>query len=166
VVWVQGCSLACPGCCNPGFQSRARGRWLATPELAHRIHSLAGLRGVTISGGEPLEQPEAVADLLSRLAPRLDSVVFTGYAPREIAEDARRAQVLAGADLIVAGRFVRERACGRPWLASSNQALLPLTGRVRPDEPPACRVEAQIAPDGRLLLTGFPPAGILEGLCR
>lgn len=165
VVWTQGCALACPGCFNPEFWTRAGGTWVEVAALARRINKAAELRGVTISGGEPLEQAEAVCELLSLLDPRLDSVVFTGFSPNEIGRDPRRAAVLKRADLIVAGRYVRARASeANPWRGSDNKVVLALTGRVREDEFPACRVEAQIAPDGRLVVTGFPAAELRGAL--
>lgn len=160
VVWVSGCALACPGCFNPGLWPAA-GDWTETAELARRINASTGLRGVTISGGEPLEQPEAVGRLLERLDPRLDSIVYTGYSPAEIQRDARKTRALQRADLVVAGRYVRELSSDEnPWAGSSNKAVLARTGRIRPDEFPSCRVEAHIAPDGRLVMTGFPPEGL------
>lgn len=158
-MWVAGCSLACPGCINPGFWPADAGREVETAELAARIAAVPGLRGVTLSGGEPLEQPEAVAEFLAMLEPRLDSIVFTGFSPAELLGDARKARALARADLAIAGRYERERAGDAdPWAGSSNKTVLALSGRIRPDEFPSCRVEAQIAPDGRLIVTGFPPA--------
>lgn len=161
VVWTQGCALACPGCFNPHLWDRAPGEWLEVEALARRINAVAGLRGVTVSGGEPLEQPEAVAELLRLLDKRLDSVIFTGFTRAEIAADAQRAKILERADLIVAGRYVRELASeANLWAGSSNKEILALTGRVRADEFPSCRVEVRIAADGGVSITGFPPKGL------
>src|SRR5262245_49781002 len=65
-VWVQGCSLACPGCCNPELFERGRGWAIAVDELleqvlaAARVHAIEGL---TVLGGEPLEQLPALIEL-------------------------------------------------------------------------------------------------------
>ncbi|RME55891.1 MAG: 4Fe-4S cluster-binding domain-containing protein, partial [Deltaproteobacteria bacterium] len=37
VVWVQGCSLGCPGCFNPHTHSKGGGRTIAIEVLAQRI---------------------------------------------------------------------------------------------------------------------------------
>ena len=71
---------------------------------------------VTISGGEPLDQPEGVAEFLRLLDRRLDSVIFTGYTREEISADPRNAAAVKGADLVVAGRYLREQASEEnPW---------------------------------------------------
>jgi len=165
VVWTQGCALGCAGCFNEHLWPSAGGVVEETAALAARINARPGLRGVTLSGGEPLEQPEAVCDLLARLDPRLDSVVFTGFTRAEIEADARRAKVLARADLLVAGRYVRGLASdANPWAGSSNKEVLALTGRVRADEFPTCRVEVRLAADGSVEVTGFPPPGLSRAL--
>lgn len=65
---LQGCSARCCFCCNPDTWD-IQGGTLTTPQqLAARIARLAPyLRpnggGVTVSGGEPLLQPDFVAEL-------------------------------------------------------------------------------------------------------
>lgn len=163
VVWVQGCALACPGCFNRELWDPRGGTEMPAEALAERVNGIAGLRGVTISGGEPLEQPQALTALLQLLDHRLDSVIFTGYTWREITADPLKSAAVKCADLIVAGRYSREQASDKnPWAASSNQTVHALTGRILPEEYPACRVEAQITPAGEVLLTGFPTAGIMR----
>lgn len=162
VIWTQGCALACPGCFNTHLWPGG-GKALSTRSLARRANSEAGLRGVTLTGGEPLEQPEAVLELLGLLDPRLDTVVFTGFTPAEIEADPRKAGILKAADLIVAGRYEREKASeANLWAGSSNKVVLPLTGRIRADEFPSCRVEAILAPDGSVTITGFPSKDLLK----
>ena len=63
VVFLQGCSLACPGCQNPETHHPNRGEFMTSVELAHWILSREGITGVTFSGGEPLEQLEDGLDL-------------------------------------------------------------------------------------------------------
>ncbi|MBI4422676.1 MAG: radical SAM protein [Elusimicrobia bacterium] len=165
VVWVQGCSLHCPGCFNPGTWDPRGGSAVEIAALAGRINRASGLRGITLSGGEPLEQPEALRELLSLLDPRLDRVLFTGFAWPEIQGDPRRAALAREVDLLVAGRYLAARRSeGAPWAGSENKTVLALTGRVPAGSGPACRIEAQIAPDGRLSLTGFPPPELIREL--
>ncbi|MBI5883045.1 MAG: radical SAM protein [Elusimicrobia bacterium] len=164
VVWTQGCSLACPGCLNRGLWDRDSGTGIEVRELAARA-AASGCRGVTLSGGEPLEQSVAVAALLSALDPRLDSVVFTGFTIDEVRADPARAAALDRADMLIAGRFQERLAWNAPpWAGSSNQTALCRTGRVRVKEWPAARVEAHIGPDGGVFVTGFPDDGLMETL--
>ena len=161
VIWVQGCALACPGCFNPGLWNKAGGTDIPVKMLAERINSAHGIRGLTISGGEPLDQAQAVGKLLRLLDPRLDSVVFSGYSWEEIEADPIKSAALRQADLLIAGRYMRERASEEnPWAGSSNKTVHALSGRIRCEEFPSCRVEAHIRPDGSATLTGFPDTGL------
>ncbi|MBI5244090.1 MAG: radical SAM protein [Elusimicrobia bacterium] len=165
VVWVQGCSLACPGCFNPELSDPGGGTEVRVQELAERINKTAGIRGLTLSGGDPLEQAEAVLELLKRLDRRLDVVLFTGFTPQEIASDPAKARILRHVDLMVAGRYERARALENdPWRSSSNQEVVELSGRIRLGEGPGCRVEIFIGPGGKFLLTGLPIRGLAEAL--
>ena len=59
VIWLQGCTLRCPGCFNPGTHS-AEPR-LLMPEadlLARIIADQHEIEGVSISGGEPWRNDE------------------------------------------------------------------------------------------------------------
>jgi pyruvate formate lyase activating enzyme len=68
VIFFQGCPLRCLYCQNPDSQSVEGGREMALAELMRSIERTRPYfgpeGGVTLSGGEPLAQPEAVAELL------------------------------------------------------------------------------------------------------
>ncbi len=86
VVWFQGCTLGCPGCFNPATDDPQGGCDSDTETLAAEISTLATrLEGISISCGEPFQQPEAPLDLLRRLADwHLSRLVFSGYSLPEI----------------------------------------------------------------------------------
>ncbi|WP_265296149.1 4Fe-4S cluster-binding domain-containing protein [Streptomyces sp. SHP 1-2] len=69
-VWFQGCTLACPGCMSRHtWDGRGGGARSVADVLELWSAALAaGARGLTVSGGEPLQQPEALAALLSGAA--------------------------------------------------------------------------------------------------
>lgn len=123
------------------------------------------LDGVTISGGEPFQQAEQVADVLSSVTsarPDLDVVVFTGY---EAAVARRRSVRLARlTDILVAGRYDRTQPSDRPLLASANQRIVTTDrGAARLAAMSPGRV--QVAADGDdLFVVGLPRPGDLERL--
>jgi hypothetical protein len=87
VIWVQGCSLGCPGCFNPETHSLDGGEVVAVDDLFQRIIALGdSIEGLTISGGEPLQQRAAVTELLRRLKSEtnLSVVLFTGFTWEEV----------------------------------------------------------------------------------
>ena len=68
-VWVQGCTLACPGCCNPELFPAAGGRWRAVSELRAELgeaRALHGVEGLTVLGGEASEQLAGATALIAR----------------------------------------------------------------------------------------------------
>lgn len=79
-VWFQGCSIRCPGCIS--MDTWAQGRGITTvDEVANAISQWGTADGITISGGEPFDQPDALFELLARIRSQTetDILVFTGY---------------------------------------------------------------------------------------
>lgn len=73
VVFAQGCPLRCAYCHNPETWPFAGGEERGTDELVakiERMHPYIKNGGVTLSGGEPLAQPEFAAGLLAALRAR------------------------------------------------------------------------------------------------
>ena len=82
VVWVQGCSLGCKGCFNPQTHAKDGGRTVPIDTLVEDILTLRdSIQGLTISGGEPLQQLPSVRLLLRgvRMRSALSTLLFTGY---------------------------------------------------------------------------------------
>jgi anaerobic ribonucleoside-triphosphate reductase activating protein len=160
VVWFQGCTLGCPGCFNPPTHPHAGGILLDTAELAEKLTRLAGrIEGVTISGGEPFQQAEALTDLLARLsATPLSRLVFTGYSLREVSELPHGQEALRHIDVLIAGRYVAGRHLGLGLLGSANQVVHLLTPRYTQEDlaevPPG---EVILHADGTVSVSGISP---------
>ena len=58
-VFVQGCPHHCPGCHNPASHDFSGGTLLDTDGIIRKIGENPLLDGVTLSGGEPMCQPDA-----------------------------------------------------------------------------------------------------------
>lgn len=161
-IWFQGCSLACPGCFNPATHPDAAREVVPVDDLVDRIAGEAdAIEGVTVSGGEPFEQPEALAALvggLRRRAPGLSILVFSGFTRAEIERRPHGPAILAAIDVLVDGRFVERRLRGRGLRGSDNQVIHLLGGRYRMEEIEATPVgEVVIGPDGSACVTGVAP---------
>lgn len=159
VVWVQGCTLRCPGCWNPDTWSARGGRAVGIDELVALYRATPGVEGLTVSGGEPFQQAAAVAELAEAIRALGGSVMlFTGYPLDALVTPAHR-RLLAAADLVVAGPYERARATrDAGWIASSNQRLHALTDRYPADVMPRSPgFEIHVGSDGGLVVTGFPP---------
>lgn len=164
-LWVQGCSLRCPGCCNPEMFAPDRGGEVLTVDaVLQRLEATPGLEGLSVLGGEPFEQPEALAELCARVKAGGRSVmIYTGYTLDEL--QARRSphvdRLLSTVDLLVDGRYDRARPePSRRWIGSSNQVMHFMTSRYSPADPRFSRgntVELRLE-NGKLLINGWPQA--------
>ena len=161
-LWVQGCPLRCPGCCNPEMFASERGSPLSVEALAERILSTPGIEGVSLLGGEPFAQPGPAALLCERVrAAGLSIMIFTGYTLAELrargSPDVDR--LLATVDLLVDGRYEKDLPDSRRrWIGSRNQVLHFLTARYAPEDP---RFHAPNTAeihfvDGKLVINGWP----------
>lgn len=172
-VWVQGCSLGCPGCCNPGMHGPGGGHHVRVDALLAQLDRAVashGIEGITVLGGEPLQQLPAVASLCAGATRRgLGVIVFTGYRLEEARERPGFASLWSHVDTLVDGRYDARRpepaprggtAGGRRFIGSTNQRLCHRTDRYR--DPARWQgprgVEVHVGPDGRLHAHGEPGA--------
>jgi anaerobic ribonucleoside-triphosphate reductase activating protein len=161
VLWVKGCALGCPGCYNPATHPFAGGDAVPVTELFARLAVLEGsVVGLTVSGGEPLQQRPALLALLRRVRREtsLSVLVFTGFAWEEVERFPEAAELLACVDVLIAGRYEAARRLARGLLGSANKTVHFLTSRYTAADleavPPA---EVVIAADGEVVLSGIDP---------
>lgn len=136
VIWVSGCGRRCPGCISPEMQPLDAGKKVPIPLLMRRIRTVpVHLDGITISGGEPLDQPEGLNALLSAVRaerPDWSVMVYTGYTLTEITDHpARRATVIQRTDIIIEGPFRAFLPSEHPLKGSANQRIIALSDRGR-----------------------------------
>ncbi len=169
VVWVQGCSLGCPGCFNPTtHQAEGAGVSTEVDALIAQLMAAAAsgaIDGLTISGGEPLEQPAPVAALLrGARAAGLSTLVFSGYTLDEIRARPGGPDVLDALDVLIDGRYQAGARLAEGLRGSSNQQVRLLTDRHTLAEIEATPLaEVQIGPDGTIVLTGVAPLKLRRG---
>lgn len=161
-LWVQGCTIRCPGCCNPEMFAADKGRVAETEALAAQALAVPGLEGVSVLGGEPGEQAEAVADFCERVrAGGLSVMIYSGYTKAELSSRPGAGRLLAAADLLVDGRYeatLPEQK--RRWLGSSNQVIHFLTPRYSAEDPRFTMpntIELRLTRDG-VTINGWPSA--------
>ncbi|MEZ4470122.1 MAG: 4Fe-4S single cluster domain-containing protein [bacterium] len=163
VVWVQGCSLACPGCFNPGTHPAAAGERLAASALVERILAARTPQtaGVTFSGGEPFQQAAGLAEVVAGLAaawPAGSRMAFSGLPAEELTGRRRRRAARPSWRAGLAGR----RAVRGPGGPGRPLAGLRQPASLVPGSPaaPAGRghgdAEIHLTPEGQVLLSGFP----------
>jgi anaerobic ribonucleoside-triphosphate reductase activating protein len=105
VIWTQGCTLGCSGCFNVATHPISLNKDVLISDLLEQVKATAGIEGVTITGGEPLEQVEAITEFLNSLPQRLTKVLYTGFTADEIFSDSKLTSAVSAADLTLAGRY-------------------------------------------------------------
>jgi anaerobic ribonucleoside-triphosphate reductase activating protein len=126
VLWLQGCTLGCPGCFNPDTHSSADGNWHNTADLCTQIAALgSSIEGITVSGGEPLQQLPGLINFLEciRRQTQLLVLLFTGYTWEEIRKIPRSHQLLPLVDVLLAGRYDQTNRVARGLVGSNNKTI-------------------------------------------
>lgn len=177
VIWTQGCTIGCHGCASRDTWDAEGGALRPVEDLLRWLGSLPEAPdGVTVSGGEPFQQPEALAALISgvrQALPEADILVFSGYTRARIVRDDRLQSIMESCDAVVAGPY-NARAGYGGWLrGSANQELQLFTPLAEArykaplDDRPTLQVQVEA---GRVDLIGIPKPGdldrIAEGLGR
>jgi len=162
VVWLQGCTLGCPGCFNPTTHDPAGGRELAIADVIDQLRTARAtgtIEGLSLSGGEPLQQPEAALALLEAArALDLSTLAFSGFTLDEIRAQRLGPTILAHLDVLIDGRYVARDRLATGLRGSANQRIQLLTARYTLAEVEATPVaEIRIAKDGDVILTGVNP---------
>jgi anaerobic ribonucleoside-triphosphate reductase activating protein len=165
-VWLQGCSIRCSGCIVPETWERNDDAALPFEALRSAIAGWsARADGLTISGGEPFDQPDVIAALATawRREAAGDVLVYSGYPFARLRERFR--PVLATIDAVISEPFVARAADGRAFIGSSNQRLSALTplGRDRYGDLGvyARRIDVALRHDA-VHLAGVPERGALR----
>lgn len=161
VVWVQGCTLGCPGCFNPETHRPLRNQTITVDVLFDQIHALRDeIEGLTISGGEPLQQRRPLERLLRRVRAEADLSVllFSGYTWDEIQSMPHISTLLDSVDVLLAGRYDARQRVASGLLGSGNKTVHLLTSRYTLADLDAIpQAEVIVGSDGELLFSGIDP---------
>lgn len=128
-IWVQGCNKRCKGCISPDAQSLDGGISIDVADLAAEILSVPEIEGVTISGGEPFLQQDALCELINLVRKKRDLgiIVYTGMNYDEIADT----PLAQRCDLIIDGEYIEKLNDDRSLRGSSNQNVICVSDRYR-----------------------------------
>ncbi len=161
VLWVKGCDKHCPRCTSPDLRSSDGAKTATASELAEAVIAAAP-DGLTISGGEPMLQAAALAEMcrmVRKAMPGINIIVFTGRLLDELTS-ADQKDFLSQIDLLVDGEYVDELNDGVGLRGSSNQRLHFLTPALLPYEQELLfgqrRREIHLLNDYEILTIGIP----------
>ena len=171
-IWFQGCSIRCPGCISADTWKAGLGRTVVADLLGAVESWLSQADGVTISGGEPFDQPDALKALLHGVRRRSDGdiLVFTGYPIEALDHHVRDLNGLL--DALVSDPYLQEATQSLALRGSDNQRLHLLTSlgharfasferRKTPDDR---RLDVMFDETGAVWFAGIPAHGDFERL--
>lgn len=135
-VFLKGCPLRCTWCHNPEGQSfrpeimhhkdgdRICGKEYTAEELAARLKKDGRFLemnggGITFTGGEPLSQPEFLADVLTRLEPMHRAIETSGYAPEKVFK-----RILQLTDLVLFDLKAMDPGVHKRYISVDNTLIL------------------------------------------
>ena len=98
-------------------------------DLAEQINRTKDIRGLTLSGGEPLFQINEVKQLIRLIDKRLDILLFSGYSWEEVVKDDAKKQVVQMVDAALLGRY--NQKLSHPF---RGKKLVLRGGRIKPEE--------------------------------
>ncbi|MBN9682277.1 MULTISPECIES: 4Fe-4S single cluster domain-containing protein [unclassified Corallococcus] len=173
-IWFQGCSIQCPGCISADTWAEGRGITTVAAVMDVIEPWLAQADGVTISGGEPFDQPESLRTLLIRLrtATRGDVLVYSGHPWESLTEHLAACTGLI--DALITDPFKIDAPQTLALRGSDNQRLHCLTPlgqeRFQPYERPLTaddqRLDVHFDEDGTVWMAGIPRRGDMHRLAQ
>lgn len=163
VIWLQGCRLHCTGCWNKSMWSFDPNILLEREELLRNI-LLKAADGVTILGGEPLEQSDNLLWLLNQLKKSdIHIMLYTGYEMNEISSEKKYQEICNMADILIPGRYhENERDIYLKWRGSRNQKIISKDDCVIKEEDSTNEIEIIIDENGKLCCLGYPDDSISD----
>ncbi|MDR1015301.1 MAG: radical SAM protein [Coriobacteriales bacterium] len=185
-LWLQGCAIAqagspCGGCISRDLWVSGHGRCLDTydfgREVTERVHS-EELSGLTVTGGEPLDQYDALLALVGAVKSELlsdhdsygqsntfDLLLFTHYTQSEIATGFP--DIMEAFDAMVCGEYRADLPSETPLIGSTNQELIvkPIVANKYSTLSQQPRLQAFVV-EGDVLFTGIPLTGEVEAIAH
>lgn len=130
VIWTQGCSHNCPFCQNPTTHDFNGGEEFDIEDIKEEISALEKQDGITLSGGDPLFQIDAVTEIAKYAKSiGLNIWCYTGFVYEDILKmgekNPKYLEFLKYIDVLVDGKFVNElKDLNLLFRGSSNQRLI------------------------------------------
>ncbi len=137
-LWVVGCPLDCNHCITPELQQESYGKIIEIDVLLQRVNKIVKsekekITGMTITGGEPFAQPEALRlfiEKIKKIYPQWDLLVFSGYTYQQLQKKEQTQRLLECIDILIDGPYVQSQAkqsrsvnAQQTLIASNNQKI-------------------------------------------
>jgi anaerobic ribonucleoside-triphosphate reductase activating protein len=131
-IWMQGCPIHCEGCINKDTWDRDIRHDVELQDVLQQCQPwLNQADGLTVSGGEPFAQPEALSALLERVRSQFrgDVLVYSGFEEEFLFR--RYTGILRKVDVLVSGPYLMGVGDSLVLRGSDNQRIKLLTDLAR-----------------------------------
>lgn len=130
-LWISGCKCHCEGCHNPETWSFTFGKEFTDESYQELKENLSKpyIKGLTLSGGNPVDSPEDLLSLLKRVREDFgnskDIWLYSGYVFEDLLKDPLCKEILGLVDIVVDGPFIlSKRNTALPFRGSENQRII------------------------------------------
>lgn len=137
-IYCAGCTHHCPGCHNPQSWAQDSGTEVSVEAIMKVIEADPFAPGVTFTGGDPMQQPEAFTELAKAIHKRTRKNIwcYTGYTYEKLLHMPAQRRLLDHVDVLVDGPYIAaQQDTSLLFRGSANQRLIDVpqslaTGRV------------------------------------
>lgn len=167
VIWFQGCLIHCKGCWNYEMWSFDDKILYSVDELLIEVkHNEKDIEGITILGGEPLNQSEILYEFLlkyKKIFPQLTIILYTGYNKSQFKEIDLK--IIELCDILIANPYIEEkRNISLNLRGSENQILEFISNKYKQEDfyDGESKIEIKILPSGEMVILGYPTDEIMD----
>lgn len=136
VLWLQGCTHACPGCHNPSTHDREGGIEVEVNTILKQMQKYRYQSGLTLSGGEPFLQSTILVDLVKAVRkPTFSIWAYTGFTFEQLLQNKDHKQLLTYLDVLVDGPFdLQQHSYELVYKGSKNQRIIDVQKSIQKGE--------------------------------
>lgn len=148
-IFTQGCKHHCKNCHNPQTWDMCGGTQMSIDELVDTIEEAFKenilMDGVTLTGGDPLYQPDATFSLCKKLKDLdINIWLYTGFTYEEITKDEKLMSIMKYIDVLVDGPFIESlKSLELEYRGSSNQRILDMKKTLESGKPEQLNLERE-----------------------
>ena len=107
-IWMSGCNRHCEWCANPELWERKKSQSISVERMKSILLGIASGKDIrlTITGGEPFDQAEELAEMIEVIASVSDVQIYTGYYLEELEQEADKKRLLTKTDVLIDGPYI------------------------------------------------------------
>lgn len=125
-IWLAGCDHYCKGCSNPELwkqKDEQKISLVSLKKIIQPINENYRIDGITITGGDPFFQPEALREMLPYLQDiSKDILVYTGYEYEQLVHQYE--DILKYVAVLIDGKYIEKNNKGSVLRGSDNQRII------------------------------------------